>query len=105
MTRTYSKEELIKKFREIRSTGWIKNTRQGNVGGVGNTVEDILGIPENNLPIPNSAEWELKCHRLDSSSLITLFHSEPSPQALKFVPNILLPKYGWPHSFGIPFKF
>jgi hypothetical protein len=97
MAKIYSKEELIEKLQEIRAAGWIKNARHGNVGGVGNTVEDILEIPENNLPIANSAEWELKCHRLDSSSLITLFHSEPSPRAIKFVPNLLLPKYGWPH--------
>jgi hypothetical protein len=35
---------------------------------------------------------------LGSTSLITLFHIEPSPQAVKFVPAILLPNYGWPHS-------
>ncbi len=57
----------------------------------------MLGIKENNLPIPNSAEWELKCHRLGESSLITLFHMEPSPRALRFMPRILLPLYGWKH--------
>ena len=77
--------------------GWIKNARYGNVGGVGNTLEDLLGIEENNLPIPNSAEWELKCQRINSGSLTTLFHMEPSPRALKFVPQILLLKYGWKH--------
>jgi len=77
--------------------GWIPNARRGNVGGVGNTLEDLLGIEENNLPIPNAAEWELKCQRIETTSLTTLFHMEPSPQALKFVPQIFLPKYGWPH--------
>ena len=77
--------------------GWIKNLRPGNAGGVGNTLEDLLGIKENNLPIPNSAEWELKCQRLNTTSLTTLFHMEPSPRALRFVPQILLLKYGWPH--------
>ena len=57
----------------------------------------MLGIQENNLPIPNAAEWELKCQRLNSGSLTTLFHMEPSPRALKFVPKIFLLKYGWPH--------
>jgi hypothetical protein len=60
-------------------------------------LEDLLGIKENNLPIPNAAEWELKCQRIETTSLTTLFHMEPSPQALKFVPQIFLPKYGWPH--------
>lgn len=97
----YTKKTLIDKLKEIRQSGWIESRRQGNVGGVGNTLEDLLEIPENNLPIPNAAEWELKCQRLNSKSragsLTTLFHMEPSPQALKFVPGILLPHYGWSH--------
>jgi hypothetical protein len=103
-TPLYTKEELIEKLKQIRGMGWIPNARHGNVGGIGNTLEDLLGIHENNLPIPNSAEWELKTHRMGSGSLNTLFHSEPSPRALKFVPKILLPKYGWPHkSAGIDY--
>ena len=93
----YSKEELIEKVAEIRDLGWIKNRRPNNVGGVGNTLEDLLGISENNLAIANSGEWELKCHRKGSGSLTTLFHSEPSPRNLKLVPSVLLPKYGWRH--------
>jgi len=57
----------------------------------------LLGIKENNLPIPNAAEWELKCQRLETTSLTTLFHMEPSPRAIRFVPQILLLKYGWKH--------
>lgn len=93
----FSKDTLIEKLRAIRARNWVPNARQGNVGGVGNTLEDLLGIKENNLPIPNAAEWELKCQRADTSALITLFHMEPSPRALNFVPTVLLPKYGWAH--------
>lgn len=93
----YSKEDLIKRLKEIRKLGWIVNRRPGNVGGIGNTLEDLLGIEENNLPIPNAAEWELKCQRIGTSSLTTLFHMEPSPRAVRFVPKILLPLYGWGH--------
>jgi hypothetical protein len=93
----YTKEALIQKLREIKSMGWIVSARQGNAGGVGNTLEDLLGIKENNLPIPNAAEWELKCQRLETTSLTTLFHMEPSPRAMRFVPQILLLKYGWKH--------
>lgn len=96
-TPIYTKESLIAKLKEIRGMGWIENRRHGNAGGVGNTIEDLLGIKENNLPIPNAAEWELKCQRLHTSSLTTLFHMEPSPTALRFVPSILLPHYGWAH--------
>jgi hypothetical protein len=94
---TITKKQLIEKLVQIRKRGWIKNSRPGNAGGVGNTLEDLLGIEENNLPIPNAAEWELKAQRADTSSLTTLFHMEPSPRVLKFVPNIFLLKYGWSH--------
>lgn len=93
----FTKEELIQKLKDISKMGWVKNARRGNQGGVGNTLEDLLGIKENNLPIPNAAEWELKTQRIDTSSLTTLVHLEPSPRVLKFVPKVFLPKYGWPH--------
>lgn len=93
----YTKAELIEKLKEITSMGWIPNARHGNHGGIGNTLEDLLDIKENNLPIPNAAEWELKAQRSNSSSLCTLFHIEPSPRAVKFVPQVLLPLYGWKH--------
>lgn len=100
--RLYTKEELIEVFKDIKSKGWIESGRQGNAGGVGNTIEDLYGIKENNLPIANSAEWELKSQRItnrggNASSLTTLFHFEPSPRAVKFVPAFFLPYYGWRH--------
>ncbi len=93
----YTKDSLIHALRNIRDMGWIANLRPGNVGSIGNTLENLLGITENNLPIPNATEWELKCQRVNTTSLTTLFHSEPSPRAIKFVPDVLLPEYGWPH--------
>lgn len=93
----YTKQLLIDKLKGIAALGWITNARKGNSGGIGNTLEDLLGINENNLPIPNAVEWELKAQRLNSSSLTTLFHIEPSPRAIRFVPQVLLPKYGWAH--------
>lgn len=93
----YTKESLIERLKEIKNIGWVQSGRSGNCGGIGNTLEDLLGIKENNLPIPNAAEWELKCQRINTTSLVTLFHMEPSPTALKFVSQILLPKYGWAH--------
>ena len=50
----YTKETLIAALREIADRGWIENARPGNYGGIGNTLEDLLGITENNLPIPNA---------------------------------------------------
>lgn len=94
---TYTKDELIKKFQRLSQMEWVLNGRFGNHGGIGNTLEDFLGVEENNLPIPNAAEWELKTQRANTSSLTTLFHTEPSPRAIGFVPKVLLPLYGWQH--------
>ncbi len=93
----YTKQSLISRLKEITKMSWIPNARRGNAGGIGNTLEDLLGIKENNLPLPNAAEWELKTQRANTSSLTTLFHIEPSPRAVRFVPQVLLLKYGWPH--------
>lgn len=96
-----SKEELIQNILEICRRGWQRSVRETvdrrNAGAVGNTLEALLGIKENNLPIPNAGEWELKGQRSDTSSLVTLKHIEPSPKAAGIVPNLLLPRYGWKH--------
>lgn len=97
----YTKEQLIQALGEIFERGWhksVKKTRNiRNDGAVGNTLEVLLGINENNLPIPNTREWELKGQRAHSSSLVTLKHIEPSPTGAKIVPSLLLPYYGWEH--------
>lgn len=96
-SKIYTKQELINRLKEISAMGWVLNARRGNAGGIGNTLEDLLGIQENNLPVPNAAEWELKTQRINTTSLTTLFHFEPSPRAIRFVPQVLLPMYGWAH--------
>ena len=93
----YTKLELIEDLKRIRNQGWIKSIRPGSAGGIGHTLEELLGIEENNLPIPNAAEWELKTQRIKTSALTTLFHYEPSPKAMKVVSRIILPFYGWNH--------
>jgi len=99
--RLYTKDELIETMQDIFSRGWYPSVKQTidtrNDGAVGNTLESLLGIQENNLPIPNAREWELKGQRLHTSSLITLKHVEPSPTAARIVSAILLPQYGWKH--------
>ena len=93
----YTKEGLIQEITAIIGQGWhksIKKTKDTrNDGAVGNTLETLLGITENNLPLPNATEWELKGQRAHTKSLVTLKHIEPSPTALKIVSNILLPNF------------
>lgn len=97
----YTKDELIKTIQKIINDGWHKSIKQTidkrNDGAVGNTLEHLLGIKENNLPLPNAREWELKGQRKNTSSLITLKHIEPSPTGAKIVSTVLLPLYGWKH--------
>lgn len=98
MENLISKEDLLEKLKKIVEREWIPITRSRNDGRIGNTLEDLLGIEENNLAIPNANEWELKTQRWDTSSLVTLFHFEPSPRKARIVPKVLLPLYGWPHA-------
>ncbi|MDN3509808.1 MAG: MvaI/BcnI family restriction endonuclease [Candidatus Jettenia sp.] len=97
----YTKEELIKTIKKIINDGWHKSVKitinKRNDGSVGNTLEVLLGIKENNLPIPNAREWELKGQRKHTTSLVTLKHIEPSPTGVRIVSNVLLPLYGWKH--------
>ncbi len=93
----FTKESLVDELKKIQSKAWIPSIRPSNSGGIRNTLESLLGIEENNLPLPNASEWELKTQRIQTNSLITLFHLEPSPTSFRFVPQILLPCYGWLH--------
>ena len=100
----YTKEQLREAIREIFQQGWHRSTKETrdirNDGAVGNTLEALLGLEENNLPIPNAREWELKGQRSHTGSLVTLKHIEPSPTAAKIVANLLLPCYGWKHQYA-----
>lgn len=93
----FTKDSLKTELMAICKRGWIPSCRRpGNDGAVGNTLEGLLDITENNLPLPNAAEWELKGQRRQTASLVTLFHMDPSPRAMRLITNLLLPKYGWP---------
>jgi hypothetical protein len=99
--RFYTKDTLIEAIREVSKRGWHKSVKSTidtrNDGAVGNTLEALLGLSENNLPFPNAQEWELKGQRSQTKSLVTLKHIEPSPRSSKIVTSILLPLYGWRH--------
>ena len=76
----YTKQSLIKKLKEIKQQGFIKTHRAGDTG-IGKTLEDLLGIQENNIPLPDiSGVAELKAYRKDATSMLTLFTLEPLPK-------------------------
>lgn len=101
-----TKTELIDKFNQINQKGWIENTRNKSNGNVGNLLEDLLGIEENNLALPDAGEWEIKAQKIkfEPASLLTLFHFEPEPRHLKVVPH-LIRHFGWFHSNGNELSF
>jgi len=93
-----TKDQMLAKLLSLKQEGWVASLRPINDGGIGNTIDTRLGVEENNLPIADTAQWELKTHRKDSTALLSLFQLEPQPRDKFIVPRFLLPKYGWPHA-------
>lgn len=93
----FTKDTLIQKLIEIRDSGWVENTQPSNDGAAGNILEHLLGIPTNNIPIPDASGWELKTQKKNTNSLISLSHREPEPAREGIVQRYLLPNYGWTH--------
>ncbi len=61
---------------ELKAKGWIKSNRKHNTG-IGKTLEDYLGITENNISLPDFGVMELKSQRIKTSSMMTLFTKSP----------------------------
>lgn len=71
---------LKEKLRQIKKIGFVKTHRRGDTG-IGKTLEDLLGIKENNIPLPDIGEVaELKSYRKNTKSMMTLFTLEPLPK-------------------------
>ena len=52
----YIKVSLVTELLEMKNRGWIKSIRNvNNSGSIGNTLEALLCITENNLQLPNAA--------------------------------------------------
>ncbi|MBQ6253020.1 MvaI/BcnI family restriction endonuclease [Ruminococcus sp.] len=71
--------DFIDEYTRICNMGWIKTHRSGPTG-IGKTLEDLLGIVENNIDGPDFGDYELKSCRLDSNSMLTIFTKTPQPQ-------------------------
>ncbi len=89
-------QDIIAKLKEIEVMGFVKTHRKGPTG-IGKTLEDLLGIKENNFPGPDTKEMELKSARKNSTSMLTLMTKTPMPKdAIAY----LLKRYGYPSSSG-----
>jgi len=65
-------EEFRQKFQELKNKGFVKSLRKGPTG-IGYTFETLMGLDENNLALPDIDGIEIKAHRDNSKSMITLF--------------------------------
>lgn len=72
-------QKLIRKLKKIKALGFVP-THRANDTGIGKTLEDLLGIKENNLRLPDVGVIELKAKRLDSGSMLTLATKSPMPK-------------------------
>ena len=74
-------EELKEKLNKIKAASFIK-THRINDTGIGKTLEDLLGIKENNLQTPDVGNIELKAKRIDSDSMLTIATKSPNPRGV-----------------------
>ena len=84
-------DDFIREYTKICDRGWIRTHRRGPTG-IGKTLEDLLGIPENNIGEPDFGEFELKSCRIGSSSMLTMFTRAPQPPRSN---KYLCQKYGY----------
>jgi hypothetical protein len=90
--------EFVQRLEDLKQMGYVKTHRQGPTG-IGKTLEDLLGIKENNVPGPNAAMIELKSARKGSRSMTTLVTKAPLPKKAN---SRLLQNFGYeaPPRFG-----
>jgi len=92
-----TKEELLQRLNEIKAGGWIRTHRVHDTG-IGKTLEDLLGIEENNIAMPDVGEIELKAKRAESGSMLTLATKSPLPRGVN---KLLWETYGYLGEGGI----
>jgi len=89
MTMDYS--QFVQRINQIKEMGYVESNRSGDTG-VGKTLEDLLGISENNIAGPDFDIYELKSGRKDSTSMLTLFTKAPMPKGAN---KTLLETFGY----------
>jgi hypothetical protein len=71
-----TKENFVNELEIIKSMGFIKSHRNGPTG-IGKTLEDVLGVEENCISLPDLGTVELKAARINSNSMLTLTTKSP----------------------------
>ena len=86
-------EEFKETFLKIKNKGFVPTVRGGPTG-IGHTLQELLGLQEDNFALPDISFAELKAHRIGSSSMVTLFTF--NRKAWKMKPLEAVRKYGTP---------
>jgi len=68
--------QIKKDLKRISELGWLKSNRAHNTG-IGKTLEDYMGLKENNIALPDFGVMELKSQRATTASMLTLFTKKP----------------------------
>lgn len=89
--------EFVKAFGKLKAKDWVKSERRGPTG-IGHTLEKLIGLRENNIAYPDLGTIELKAHRINSNSMITLFTF--NRKVWKMKPLEAIKKYGTPDENG-----
>lgn len=84
-------EEFKSSFKELKNKGFVRSLRKGPTG-IGYTFETLMEIEENNLALPDIENIEIKAHRDNSNSMITLFTF--NKKAWQINPLDAIKKYG-----------
>lgn len=85
-------QEILTRLKEIHEMRYVRTHRSGDTG-IGKTLEDLLGIEENNIPSADGHLIELKSGRKNAKSMITLFTKSPLPERAN---SVILGRYGYP---------
>ena len=86
-------DELTEQMREIVNHGWHPDPRPPGDGNAGNLLEDLLGVPENALPVADYGIYEIKTHKRGSGAKIKIFSLQPYPRPFSKAP--FLEVVGW----------
>ncbi|MBI2436589.1 MAG: glycosyl hydrolase [Candidatus Magasanikbacteria bacterium] len=86
---TITLQKLKEQLEKIKAMGFVK-THRAHDTGIGKTLEDLLGIKENNLRLPDVGDVELKAKLMDSGSMLTVATKSPEPKGIN---KVLFEKY------------
>ena len=87
-----SDDKFKEAIEQVEKKGFIPSHRTGDTG-VGNTLEDELGVEENSVQAADLGEVELKATRRDSNSKLTLFTKAPKKRGVNS--RVLRAQYGY----------